>query len=574
MNVPFEDWAGQFENDILIPGIDFLKGEAEYLQSTQLSTGVDDVIEMFKEQAAAPGATIAALTQEWNETVVPALRALYQDLYDDIAGADGIINTTREEADLLKLGSEADFVSGFGSDVFNPLVSSLQSRQSRSRSALGQNAISRGQFNLGNATDETDFEAQRENLITAINAYYDAEEARIEQLKLTEDELRDLREDTQLAREQALRQAETATNRFADERIRNEMRVADQIQDLRDKQLENEEERLTKLTELHEDAAKRLEEIEEASQRRREDSNLTFQRKFEDIRRKAFEAENEVIRQLRAGDITREQGDERLATIDRNRTRDLFDAGIEENRRQEDIGITRQRAEEDLQENTALREQELIEQSETLAFALRDALAPLLESQSAAVSTQVTAAERTSTAAVLTTEAATMLSDGALTLETVSANLQVATADQTTAAIGLQTAGVSLSTAANALLDAARVQGLRGAAEALRTAAMDLKEVVGPLKEILLFIPNFLNKRILNPTPILNPIDPNAVPQSQPTGNGSSPQGSPVNAPPQIQRPPQESTIVIKNELHLPDESVQSIGDTIVKQRAEGRSLL
>ena len=72
--------------------------------------------------------------------------------------ADGIINTTREEADLLKLGSEADFVSGFGTDVFNPLVGSLQSRQSRSRSALGQNAISRGQFDLGNATGETEFE--------------------------------------------------------------------------------------------------------------------------------------------------------------------------------------------------------------------------------------------------------------------------------------------------------------------------------------------------------------------------------------------------------------------------------
>ena len=54
LNVPFEDWAGQFENDILTPGIDFLKGEAEYLQSTELSTGVDNVVERFKEQVAAP----------------------------------------------------------------------------------------------------------------------------------------------------------------------------------------------------------------------------------------------------------------------------------------------------------------------------------------------------------------------------------------------------------------------------------------------------------------------------------------------------------------------------------------
>ena len=89
LNVPFEDWAGQFENDILTPGIDFLKGEAEYLQSTQLTTGVDDVIEMYsRNKLLRPVQRSQALTQEWNSNGrACTARALYQDLYDDIAGS-------------------------------------------------------------------------------------------------------------------------------------------------------------------------------------------------------------------------------------------------------------------------------------------------------------------------------------------------------------------------------------------------------------------------------------------------------------------------------------------------------
>ena len=220
LNVPFEDWAGQFENDILTPGIDFLKGEAEYLQSTQLTTGVDDVIEMWKEQLAAPGATIAGLTETWNSNVVPALRALYQDLYDDIAGPDGIINTAREKADLLRLGSVDDFVAGFTSDIFTPLTTGLQRGRSQGRSNLASNAVNEARFNLGQSGSEGEFETNRGILIGVVNDFYAAEEERIRGLGLSATDLVDQLQDLNLSRRSDIQGVIDLDNRFQTDRSR------------------------------------------------------------------------------------------------------------------------------------------------------------------------------------------------------------------------------------------------------------------------------------------------------------------------------------------------------------------
>ena len=72
---------------------------------------------------------------------------------------------------------------------------------------LLENAIARARFNLTGATTEQEFETARQELIRAINAYYDAEETRINMLMLSEDELQDMREDNDLARGQALRRS-------------------------------------------------------------------------------------------------------------------------------------------------------------------------------------------------------------------------------------------------------------------------------------------------------------------------------------------------------------------------------
>ena len=91
-----------------------------------------------------------------------------------------------------------------------------------------------GSLILATPQAKPSLKTRRGDLITAINTYYDAELQRINGLKLSEAELQDLREDNTLAREQALRSAKTATNRFAEERISAEMRLQDEIADLRD----------------------------------------------------------------------------------------------------------------------------------------------------------------------------------------------------------------------------------------------------------------------------------------------------------------------------------------------------
>ena len=424
LNVPFEDWAGQFENDILTPGIDFLKGEAEYLQSTQFSTGVDDVVERFKEQVAAPGATIAALTQEWNDNVVPALRSLYQDLYDDIAGADGLINTAREEADLLKLGSVDDFVAGFTSDIFRPLTTSLQSGRRQTRSNLAGNQVNQARFDLRQSGSESEFEDNRQILLQAIEAFYDAEEERIRALGLSADQLTDQLQDLELSRRQATNAALDADNTFASERISIEKQTQDKIQALKDEAIDAESERADALVKLEEETQERILDIQRKANQSREDIEREFSRDFEDNVRSTQEKIAELLSSegFGGGDIRdflsgfegdvrsrlSDSGRSRLQEIKnqqldteidsrRDRDRDLEDVGIREGRQVEDANIRGERGADDINV-----------QATATATAIQEALTPLLEEQrtgevaekqEAAANQQIDAAEATATAA-------------------------------------------------------------------------------------------------------------------------------------------------------------------------------
>ena len=436
LNVPFEDWESNFRDDLLAPATQRLSDAAEYLESTELQTNVDTLLETFKSAIEAPGATIASLTEQWNAVVVPALRALYQDLYDDIAGADGIVNTATERADLLQLGTEEDFVEGFATDVFRPLVGRLQNRQLQTRSALGQNAVSRAQFDLGNATSETDFEARRENLIAAVNAYYDAELDRINQLKLNEDELRDLREDNQLAREQALQQAETATNEFAQLRLRTEERLQDQIQDLREKTLETERDLADALVELEEEKQQKIADIRRKASQDREDVEREFTRDLQDILREAGADETlfthgdfNLIRRIAQTpdqealrNITSELGIE----LDDDALQDLREAAIERLRGLEDVGVRETRRIKDTQRDAAQAEASLNAQAQEELINLQQQTANL-ESQTAGVQSATASTQR----------------------QTASTASETAETDRRTAEVNAQTAETSMTTAEN-----------------------------------------------------------------------------------------------------------------------------
>ena len=460
LNVPFEDWAGQFRADIFEPGVAFLEGEAEYLQSTELSTGVDNVIEMWKEQVAAPGATIAGLTEAWNQNVVPALRSLYQDLYDDIAGPDGIINTAREEADLLRLGTEEEFIAGFGEDVFTPLTTSLSRGRSQTGSNLARNQVNTARFNLGQSGSEGDFDTNRGILLQAIEAFYTAEEARIRALGLSADQLTDQLQALNLARSQEIQGVIDLDNRFQTERLDMEQGTQDKISDLREDALDNEQDRQQALVDLSEDAARRREDIEEDHQRRLEDirrdaderglnRNIELQRDIEDLFSESGvavsdEQRSRLTRGIQTGfdpnslleqlginldsgtlssftDITR---DFERGTSDESRSR-FFD--------EQEAAVRQQRAQEDLERRTTEREAGINEQATATATAIQEALTPLLadqqtgevaEKQTTAADKQIEAADAQTTAAEKTETAATDLMNATTDLGTVSEDLR------------------------------------------------------------------------------------------------------------------------------------------------------
>lgn len=188
---------------------------------------------------------------------------------------------------------------------------------------LLKNAVDRAKFALQHAESETDFETKRVAFIAAINAQYEQQVANLEKLGVSEDKLRDMREDTELAWAKALSSAEDATNGFAETRIKEEERVASEvakaaekaraaaertaeraakaaeraaadklkaaeklaedIQDIKDEQIENEEDRLEKIADANEKHKGELLDIE-----------ADYQDKLIDIQTEAYEKLDDI----------------------------------------------------------------------------------------------------------------------------------------------------------------------------------------------------------------------------------------------------------------------------------------
>ena len=177
----------------------------------------------------------------------------------------------------------------------------------RTTNNLLQNAIQRTEFRLSGATSEQGFETRRQELITAINEFYDAEEQRISQLSLSEAELQNLREDNTLARQLAIGRVMTTENRFTTDRIRaeetaqaeierlrdeaieREERRQQEIQDLKDEALEAEKDRQEALVALEEETQEKITDIQRKAEQKREDIEREFNRDFEDNFRRTQE---------------------------------------------------------------------------------------------------------------------------------------------------------------------------------------------------------------------------------------------------------------------------------------------
>ena len=199
--------------------------------------------------------------------------------------------------------------------------------------------VQRAQFDLGLATDESDFEARRQAALDATNAFHDAEAERIDGLVLSEVELANLREANVLARERAIHRLTTAENTFETQRLRDaeeaaraaeraneeaarlaerEAREAERVEAERIRAAERAERERTRLIEREQRERQRIaerqqREAERANEQRIREEMRT-QDRIDDLRDDAFD--NEERRQQRIVDLERDTQD-RITEIHR-----------------------------------------------------------------------------------------------------------------------------------------------------------------------------------------------------------------------------------------------------------------
>ena len=128
LNVPFEDWVGQYEDGVLTPGTNRLQSAAQVIASIAQSREQEDVISMFNEAIEAPGQTIEGLNTYWVTNVVPVLRTTYTQLRDDVIGEDGLISP-EEAAELAEKGLDIpfeDWVTPYENNILTPSIQRLK----------------------------------------------------------------------------------------------------------------------------------------------------------------------------------------------------------------------------------------------------------------------------------------------------------------------------------------------------------------------------------------------------------------------------------------------------------------
>ena len=424
-----EAFIANLKSQYVSPVLMGIAQATEALETRTANRQAQDAISALRTVADDVNITEQAIIDKWKEAI-PFIESWWQELYDDIVNNANLTDADIAES-LAELGSVEAFVGNIRSQYVTPVLNNILQTQFSNRSNAAQNRVNRSQFNLGGATSESDFETRRDLLIGAINAYYDAEEERINNLEKSEEQLKTLRDNNQLSREQSIGRAINVVNTFAADRIqveeqtqaeleRMEEQRLDRIQSLKDDALEIERDRQNSLVDLEEETQERILDIQRKANQSREDIEREFQRDFQDITRERTEAENEVLRQRNEGSLTsaeasqrieelqRESAD-RLTELGRERLEDLEDVGIRERRRTQDANIRQERGIGDINA-----------QATATATAIQDALTPLLSEQS----TLGTAAEKTDSAATKLDTAAEKTDTAATDLGTVVTGLK------------------------------------------------------------------------------------------------------------------------------------------------------
>ena len=401
-----EAFVANLKSQYVTPVLTGIAQSTEALETRTANRQAQGAIGALRTVADDVNVTEQAIIDKWQEAI-PFIETWWQELYDDIVNNENL-NDDQIRESLAELGSVEAFIGNIRSQYVTPVLNNILGTQFRNRSNAAQNRVNRAQFNLGGATSESDFETRRGLVIAALNAYYDAEEERINNLEKSEEMLSDLRQDNQLARDQAIQRATDATNRFAEDRIQTEERLQDRIEDLRDDAVENEADRQQALQDLAESHQDRLTDIEEDGIRRREDLQRESQRSLEDLRREFQEDQFDVGAQLDRGEITREEAEQQISDLTREFLRDSGDLQRRQRRALEDQGIREERQQEDAAEGFTKSQQQIETEARATATAIQTALTPLLtEQQTGEVAEkQVTAADKQIEAADAQTTAA------------------------------------------------------------------------------------------------------------------------------------------------------------------------
>ena len=136
--------------------------------------------------------------------------------------------------------------------------------------------VNTAQFLLDNAT-EAEFATRRQELIDAINRFYDERTAFINGLDLSDTDRANMLEVANIQRNVAL-EAIPQMHESVEERLELEKELQDDIQDLRDEQVEAEADKLQTLADLHQRHNERIIDLEEE-----------LNRDLEDLRRDRFD---------------------------------------------------------------------------------------------------------------------------------------------------------------------------------------------------------------------------------------------------------------------------------------------
>ena len=300
-----EQFVANLKSQYVEPVLTGIAQSTEALETRTANRQAQGVIGALRTVADDVNVTEQAIIDKWQEAI-PFIETWWQELYDDIVNNANLTDDDIAES-LAELGSVESFIGNIRSQYVTPVLNNILGTQFQNRSNAAQNRVNRARVDLGSATSESDVETRRGLVVAALNAYYDAEEERIDNLEKSEETLSDLRDDNQLAREQAIGRAINATNTFAADRIATEKRTQADIDDLRDDALDTDRDRANALVDLGQDTQDRLVDIERDSLRRREDLQREFNQTSED---NFFDTREQIANLLEsegvgAGDINR-----------------------------------------------------------------------------------------------------------------------------------------------------------------------------------------------------------------------------------------------------------------------------